>query len=134
MFNPIVIAAFIVIVVITAILLGFKMNGKRLKRFWAMVWILFVLSHVLIPVGYFGYGDGGNEPFDIEMKELAAIMLWGWFGIFPVLGISCLSPVFTVVFWKELDAKTRIHGLLYPVQILGASFVSMCILAFIFEM
>jgi len=121
-------------VVITALLLGFKMNRKRLKRFWTAVWILFVLSHVLIPIAYFGYGEGGNESFDIMMKELSAVMSWGWFGILSVLGISCLSPIFTTVLWKELDARTRTCGLLFPVQILGASFVSMCILAFIFEM
>ena len=89
-----------------------------------MVWILFALSHAIIPMGYFGSGEGGDESFDIMMRELSAIMYWGWFGLFPVLGISCLSPIFTAVLWKELDVKTRTYGLLHPGVMVIASVIS----------
>ena len=99
------------------------MNRKRLTKFWAVVWILFALSHVLIPIAYFGTD---------ELKQLTAIMSWGCFGLFPVLVISCLSPIFTLTLWEQLDVKTRRYGLLYPGLIVLASLVSMFILEVIF--
>ena len=116
-------------VVITALLLGFKMNRKRLKKFWTAVWILFVLSHVLIPIVYF---SGTSDEPVVMTKDSLAIMGWGLLGVFPVFGISCLSVIFTVIFWKNLDAKTRTHGLLYPGFIVLATIVSMLIWGVIF--
>ncbi len=112
------------------------MNRKSLTKLWILVWTLFALSHALIPMAYFGCDESGDEPFVIMTREFSAIMAWGWFGILPVLGISCLSPIFTAVLWKELDTKARKDGLLLPGLIILATIASMCmcILGFVFEM
>jgi hypothetical protein len=38
---------------------------------------------------------------------------------------SCLSPTFTDILWKKIDAKTNVYRLLYPGFIIVASVISM---------
>jgi hypothetical protein len=61
MFDPINLIPLVAIVLIIAILLGFKMNRKWLKKLWIVVWILFALSHVFIPIVYFWGADEAAE-------------------------------------------------------------------------
>jgi hypothetical protein len=84
------------------------MNRKSLKKLWIVGWILFVLSYALIPIVYFGLGETITK-----QRQLSATMSWVC-GLVPVLIISCMSLVLTLVHWKNLDPKARTYGLLCP--------------------
>ncbi|MDP6634661.1 MAG: hypothetical protein QGG42_07180 [Phycisphaerae bacterium] len=129
MYNFMLLAVLLYMAVITALLLGFKMNRNGLKKFRTAVWILFALSHVIIPIVYF---SGASDEPAVMTKDSLAIMAWGLLGILPVLGVSCLSLVFTVAFWKDLDAETRTDGLLHPGFVVLAAIVSVFIWGVIF--
>jgi hypothetical protein len=86
-----------------------EMKPKWINRIWIAGWVLFALSHLLLPVGYYGSGET-----DTTMRQLSAAMLWGWFGILPLIALSLISPVLTLVWWKDLSRGLRIKGILLP--------------------
>lgn len=84
------------------------------------------MSHALLFVGYFGSGET-----DTTTRQLAAVILWGWFGVLPLLGFSLVSPIVTAVFWKELSPVFRKRGILLPAFLLLGYFDTSLVLTII---
>jgi hypothetical protein len=99
------------------------MKNNWITIIWTTGWVLFALTHVLLFWGYFGSGET-----DKTMRQLAAVMSWGWFGIFPLLGLSLVSPILTLVWWKQLDSVFRKKGILLPIFLLLGCFGTSLIL------
>jgi hypothetical protein len=104
------------------------MKNKWISRTWNVGWLLYVLTNLLPFVGYYGVGED-----DHCMRDLGTLMLWGWYGAFPLIGFSLISPILTILFWKQLDGREKLNGLLLPVFLFLGCCVTLLVMALIFS-
>ncbi|UCB57103.1 MAG: hypothetical protein JSV30_00470 [Candidatus Omnitrophota bacterium] len=87
---------------------------KSIKTLLVLFCFFFIISHIPLFLSL------SSNKTDQTNRQLEAVMSFGWFGMFPVLGLSLFCPIYAIFRWKKLNTQSRMIALLMPLILLAA--------------
>lgn len=94
-----------------------EMKDKAIALIWKTGWILFALTHTLLPLGYFSTNDS-------YYRGLYAVMTFYWYGAMPLFFLTLVSPIMTARWSNKLSPDFRIKGYWLPLFLLLGYFIT----------